>query len=170
MHTYEFERAEVVVGDGAARQRHEASRVTLRVERAAAGAPALRGVRNEFLNGRLSAEGELTEVCLPGRSLLRSGHEATLKLSAHGRWSTVRVLAMQLLDVQPCEPKQRYYRWAFLVVGQAYDPLGMFPGARDGEMLEIDGLLDLLGATRDELGGAVFDGEGGFRLAGRPRG
>src|SRR5262245_3069052 len=106
MQTYEFEQAEVMVGDGLARQRHEAPHVTLRVERAAQGAPVVKGVCNEFLNGRLSAEGELTEVCLPGRSLLKSGKEAILKLGAHGKWTTVRVLTLRLLDVQPCEPKQ----------------------------------------------------------------
>jgi hypothetical protein len=165
MQTYEFERAEVVVGEGAARQRHEAPRVTLRVERAPQGAQVLKGVRNEFLNGRLAADGELTEVCLPGRSLLARGREATLRLIAHGKWTSVRVLATELLDVQPCEPGQRCYRWAFLVVGQTYDPLNLFPGARDGELLAVDDLLDLLGATRDDLGGAVFNAEGGFRLA-----
>ncbi len=164
MQTYEFERAEVAVGEGAARRRHEAPHVCLRVESAPSGAAVAKGVRNEFLNGRLSAEGELTEICLPGQSLLREGREATLTLAALGKWSTVRVLATRLIDVRPCEPKQRYYRWSFLVVGQAHDPLRLFPAARDGDLLEIDDLLGLLGATRDDLGGAAYDSEGGFLL------
>lgn len=167
MPTYEFERAELAIGEGAARRRHEAPRVCLCIESAPDKTPIVKGVRNEFLNGRLSAAGELTEICLPGQSLLQIGREATLKLVACGKWSTLRVLATQLLDVQPCEPKQRYYRWSFLVVGQQHDPLQLFPIAGDGERLEIDDLLDLLGATRADLGGAAFDGEGGFRLVDR---
>jgi hypothetical protein len=168
MQLYEFERAEVAIGEGQARQRHEVLRVSLCVREAPKGAPRVSGVRSDFLNGRLGVDGKLWEVCLPGRSLLRKGAQATLKLSAGGRSSVVQILVLDLLDVEPREPKQRLYLWSFLVVGQDRDPLELFPSAKAGELLEMDELLSLLGATRDDLGGATFNSEGGFTFQGSP--
>jgi hypothetical protein len=164
MQLYEFEKAEVATGEGLARQRHEVSRVTLCVRKAPQGTPRQPGVQSDFLNGRLGVDGKLSEVCLPGRSLLRKGMQATLKLSTGGKSSVVQILVLDLLDVEPKEPKQRLYLWSFLVTGQTRDPLALFPSARDGELLGMDDLLTLLGATRDDVGGAKFDTEGGFKL------
>jgi hypothetical protein len=167
-----FAEAELIVGEGLKRRHGKLLDVRLDVTVAPAGSPTTPGVRSPFLNGKVRAEGTFIEVCRPSNSLLAPGREAVIKISHQGRWSLVSVLVLSLGPIDCPARGARHYHWPFLVTGKPCDALGLFPDtAKNGE-LALEDLLDLLGATRDDLGrteeGAAvrFNAEGGFRPEG----
>lgn len=120
-------------------------------------------IRSRFLNGELKIEGTLFESCLPCKSIANPGTVANLKLIKGNTWTLVQIVFVKLLDVASPEHGQRTYKWLFFVVGVTNDPLVLFPVIEDEEVfVDIDELLDMLGAERKELGGVKFDGEGSF--------
>jgi hypothetical protein len=172
MTRHHFAQAALVVGEGLKRRYGKLLDVTLDVTVAPAGGPVTPGVRSPFLNGKVRAEGTFVEVCRPSSSLLAPGREAVVRLAHEGRWSLVSVVVLSLGPISSPARGVRHYRWLFLVTGRPCDALHLFPDAcPDGE-LGLEGLLDLLGAGRDDLGrtsdglAVRFDGEGGFRPGG----
>jgi hypothetical protein len=81
----------------------------------------------------LQVSGELAVDLLNMENRLRLGQMAELKLTAtDGRFTRLSVLLIELKGIEAPAPKQRVYRWAFLVpVKPGHDPQGMF--RRPGE-------------------------------------
>jgi hypothetical protein len=166
-----FNVAELVVGEGLCSRRTVARDVHMDIEIAPREYTPPPHLRCPFLNGKIKAEGVFVEECFPGQSLLAKGRQAVLKLTVDGRWSLVRILVLDLRDIRSPQRGLRHYEWSFLVIGQGNDSLQLFvcPGT-DPNTLAIADLLDLLGATHDDVGKAedggrvVLTSEGGFRI------
>jgi hypothetical protein len=168
MTQHRFATATFFVGEGEARKTGTARDVVLNVEEGVEQVKSPAG-RSPFLTGQIRAEGTFFEECRPNSSLLAVGREVVLKLAAHGRYSLVSVLLVELGEIRSPAPKQRLYQWSFLVTGKPRDALRIFPMRESGE-LEVVDLLELLGASADDVGKdangreVAFDTEGGFRV------
>lgn len=81
----------------------------------------------------LQVTGELAVDLINMENRLRLGQMVEIKLTApDGRFTRLAVLLIELKGIEAPAPKQRVYRWAFLVpVKPGHDPQGMF--RRPGE-------------------------------------